>query len=254
VATALTQKIALVTGAAGPGLGFACARLLAEAGAHVVLTDRSERRVDDACARLRSEWALSVTGLVVDVSDEDSIGRGVGRVEAELGGVDVLVNNAALAEPGNIADLTLESWNKVLGVSLTGPFLMMRACIPSMVRRGGGSIVNVSSVEAWAVMDRGLASYAAAKAGLQALTRAAATEYGEFGVRVNAVAPGFMPNRAVEELYEPSHLESIVARTPLGRPGDPEEVAKVVTFLAGDDASFVTGDVVTASGGLYYHA
>lgn len=255
ISSNLRGKVALVTGAAGPGLGYSSARLLARSGADVVIADRSVRRVDDAVARLAAEVPdVQVVPLVVDVSDEAAVASGVGGIIEQLGGVDILVNNAAIAESARIIDVTLESWNRVLAVSLTGPMLMMRACIPSMIARGGGTVVNVSSVEAWANMDPDISSYSAAKAGLLALTRAAASEYGPEGVRVNAVAPGLMVNKAVEDLFDADHLAGVISRTPLGRAGDPEEVARVVLFLAGEQSAFVTGDVVTAAGGLYYHA
>lgn len=251
----LAGKIALVTGAAGPGLGFSSARLLASSGAHVVVADRSSRRVAEAVEILTAEYPeVRIYPLVLDVSDEVGVQSGVAEIIAELGGVDILVNNAAIAESARIVDVTLASWNRVLAVSLTGPMLLMRACIPSMVSRGGGAVVNVSSVEAWANMDPDISSYSAAKAGLLALTRAAASEYGRDGVRVNAVAPGLMVNKAVEKLFDADHLARVVERTPLGRAGDPEEVARVVLFLASEQSAFVTGDVVTAAGGLYYHA
>lgn len=249
-------KTVLVTGSAGPGLGYSTARLFAEEGAHVVVSDRSERRVKEATERLRAEVVdlAGTTGITLDVTSEESVGEGVSRIVAETGSIDVLVNNAAFAEQIPLVDMSLESWRRVLDVGLTGPFLTMRACLPHMYAQGSGSVVNVSSVEAWAAADPNIGSYVAAKSGLLGLTRVGATEGGPHGVRVNAVAPGLMVNKAVEDLFDPAALADIVARTPLGRAGGPDEVARAILYLASEDAAFVTGDVITVSGGLYYHA
>lgn len=249
-------KTVLVTGSAGPGLGFSTARRFAEEGAHVVVSDRSERRVKEATEHLRNsvEDLSGVTGITLDVTSEESVQEGVARIVAEAGSIDVLVNNAAFAEQAALVDMSLESWQRVLNVGLTGPFLTMRACLPHMYAQGSGSVINVSSIEAWAAADPHIGSYVAAKSGLLGLTRVGAAEAGPHGVRVNAVAPGLMLNKAVEELFDKDMLDGIVARTPLGRAGGPDEVAGAILYLASEDAAFVTGDVITVSGGLYYHA
>lgn len=249
-------KTVLVTGSAGPGLGFSAVRLFAAEGAHVVVSDRSARRVEETVDRLRAEDGdlAGVTGITLDVTSEESVQTGVAQIVGETGSIDILVNNAAFAEQVSLVDMSLESWQRVLNVGLTGPFLLMRACLPHMYAQRGGSVVNVASVEAWAAADPHLGSYVAAKSGLLGLTRAGAAEAGPHGVRVNAVAPGLMLNKAVEDLFDKDTLADIVARTPLGRAGGPDEVARAILYLASEDAAFVTGDVITVSGGLYYHA
>ncbi|MCG2621215.1 SDR family oxidoreductase [Arthrobacter sp. I2-34] len=249
-------KTVLVTGSAGPGLGFSTVKLFAEEGAHVAISDRSARRVKEAAERIRTEvdGLAGVTEITLDVTDEESVREGVAGIVAETGSIDVLVNNAAFAEQAALVDMSLESWQRVLNVGLTGPFLMMRACLPHMYAQGSGSVVNVSSIEAWAAADPHIGSYVAAKSGLLGLTRVGAAEAGPHGVRVNAVAPGLMVNKAVEELFDKDALADIVARTPLGRAGGPDEVARTILYLASEDAAFVTGDVLTVAGGLYYHA
>lgn len=249
-------KTVLVTGSAGPGLGFSAVKLFAEEGAHVVVSDRSARRVKEAAESIRAEVGglAGITEITLDVTNEDSVQEGIAQIVAETGAIDVLVNNAAFAEQVSLVDMSLESWQRVLNVGLTGPFLTMRACLPHMYAQGSGSVVNVSSVEAWAAADPHIGSYVAAKAGLLGLTRAGAAEAGPHGVRVNAVAPGLMLNKAVEDLFDRDALADIVARTPLGRAGGPDEVARAILYLASEDAAFVTGDVITVSGGLYYHA
>jgi 3-oxoacyl-[acyl-carrier protein] reductase len=244
-------KQVLVTGAAGPGLGRACAVLFARGGAHVLLTDRSARRVTETTDQIRSEVSGSdVTPMTMDVSDPGSIESAL----AESGPVDVLVNNAAIAEKAPLTETDPDSWNRVLSVNLTGPFLLMRALLPGMYSRGSGCVVNIASVEAWAPNDEFIGSYVASKAGLLGLTRAAAAEAGPYGVRVNAVAPGLMENKAVADLHGADRLADFRARTPLRRSGVPEEVARAVGFLASDHASFITGEVIDVSGGFYFHA
>jgi 3-oxoacyl-[acyl-carrier protein] reductase len=244
----------LVTGAAGPGIGSACARGFAVAGAAVAVTDRSARRAADTVASLRNEAAADVIDVHMDVADEASVAAAVDEVIGRLGRIDVLVNNAGMSELAAVKDTTVDSWNRVLAVCLTGPFLTMRACIPHMVAIGGGAIVNVASIQAWVGMDDGLASYGAAKAGLLALTRSVAAEVAAEGIRVNAVAPGFIYNDGIRAHFGDEFVRDMTARTPLGRMGRPEDVAAAVMHLASEDAAFVTGDVHCVAGGLYYHA
>lgn len=250
------DKTVLVTGSAGPGLGYSAARQFAEEGAVTIISDRSTRRVEETVERLKTEvpGLTKCIGLTLDVSDEDSVNEGVERIVAETGSIDVLVNNAAFAEQAALVDMTLESWNRVLNVGLTGPFLTMKACMPHMYRQKSGSVVNISSIEAWVAADPNIGSYVAAKSGLLGLTRVGAAEAGPHGVRVNAVAPGLMINKAVEELFDSDMLNDVIKQTPLGRGGSPDEVARAVVYLASDDADFITGDVINVSGGLYFHA
>lgn len=244
-------KVALITGAAGPSLGNACARLFAAAGAHVVITDRSERRLDLAAEALSPHAPGGVSQLVLDVSDEESVKAGVADVVSAQGRIDVLVNNAAFAEQSPLVDTTTESWKRVIDVALHGPFYLMREIMPVMINQKSGAIVNIASIDAWGPAHTNIGSYVAAKAGLIALGRVGAAEGGPHGIRVNTVAPGLMVNKVSTSLYEPGQLEAITESTPLRRGGDPLEVAQAVYFLASDAASFITGDVIAASGGLY---
>lgn len=245
------DRTVLITGAAGPSLGNACARLFAAAGAHVVVTDRSAHRVELAADALASEAPGGVSSLVLDVADETSIAAGVAEIVRTRGTIDVLVNNAAFAEQSPLVATTTESWNRVMDVALHGPFFLIRAIMPLMISQGNGAIVNVASVDAWGPAHTNIGSYVVAKAGLIALSRVGAAEGGPHGVRVNAVAPGLMVNKASAGLYAEEELHEITTRTPLHRGGDPVEVAHAVYFLASDAASFITGEVLAVSGGLY---
>jgi 3-oxoacyl-[acyl-carrier protein] reductase len=247
-------KVALVTGSGGPGIGSACARAFAEQGAAVVVSDRSARRASEVGEMLRTETDAQVVDLHMDVAEEESVATAITHVVERLGGVDILVNNAGMSEISKVIETTLDSWNRVIAVCLTGPFLTMRHCIPQMVEAGGGAVVNIASVQAWIGTDDGLASYSAAKAGLLALTRTTAAEVGRYGVRVNAVAPGLIYNEGIREQFGDAFVDGITAQTPLGRMGRPDDMAAAVLYLASDDSSFVTGEVHCVSGGFYYHA
>jgi 3-oxoacyl-[acyl-carrier protein] reductase len=246
------DKTVLVTGAAGPGLGQACARHFARSAASVFVSDRSERRAKETAEGIQADHPEArVEAVTLDVSSRDSVAAAVEQV----GVVDVLVNNAAIAEKGLLAEVDPDSWDRVVAVNLTGPFLLMRSLLPGMYERGSGSIVNISSVEAWMVgNDERIGSYVAAKAGLLGLTRVAAAESGRYGVRVNAVAPGLMESKGIEDLGGTEWLSWIKSQTPLGRGADTAEVAEAVGFLASDRASFITGEVINVSGGFYFHA
>jgi NAD(P)-dependent dehydrogenase (short-subunit alcohol dehydrogenase family) len=244
-------RVALVTGAAGAGIGRATARRLAAAGASVVVTDVHRRRTDETVAALRAEFpAVRIEGRLLDGGDAAQIERVVAEVDAELGGVDILVNNAAVNPFGEADTLTLEEWERALAVDITGPWLLIRAVLPGMKQRRRGSIVNVSSVAAWTAPEREH-PYSAAKAALHSLTRTVAREAGPFGVRCNAVAPGLVWTRFMEKFEEQFRPE--VERTPLRRWGTPEDVAGVVLFLASDLSAFITGEALTVSGGWYMH-
>ncbi|HEY6419459.1 MAG TPA: SDR family NAD(P)-dependent oxidoreductase [Candidatus Binataceae bacterium] len=248
----LENKVALVTAAAGGGIGKATARRLAAEGAIVVVTDSHERRTAETVAELAAEFGPRIAGFPLDVGSRERIGQVVGDVLARYEKIDVLVNNAGINVLGALADISPEDWTRVIEIDLTGPYNMIRAILPGMRQRRSGAIVNVSSIAAWSVMGGGDGPYAAAKAGLLALTRTVAAEAGPDGVRCNAVAPGVVRTRFVEKYID--RLESLAKGTPLRRLGTPEDVAALIAFLASDDASFITGEVVTVSGGLYMHA
>ncbi len=235
-------KVALVTGGSR-GIGAAISRALAEAGAKVAVNYRSG---EDAAEAIAGE----IGGLAVqaDVSSPEEAQALVERVEGELGDVDALVNNAGVTRDTLIARMSDEDWEAVIDTNLRGTFNTCRAVARKMLRRKTGSIVNLSSVVGMHG-NPGQANYAASKAGIIGLTKALARELGSRGVRVNAVAPGYIATELTDVLNE-RQRGLILQNTPLGRLGEPEDVAGAVRFLCSDEAAFITGEVLLVDGGL----
>jgi 3-oxoacyl-[acyl-carrier protein] reductase len=238
----LDGKVALVTGGSR-GIGAAVARELGAAGARVAVNYRSS--ADEA-----KQIAAEIGGIAVegDVADAEQAAALVGRVEEELGDLDCLVNNAGVTRDGLIARMSDDDWDAVLDTNLRGTFNTCRAVSRKMLRRRAGSIVNLTSVVG-IHGNPGQANYAASKAGIIGLTKALARELGTRGVRVNAVAPGYIDTELTGVLPDEIR-EAILGNTPLGRLGEPEDVARAVRFLCSDEAAFVTGAVLLVDGGL----
>jgi 3-oxoacyl-[acyl-carrier protein] reductase len=242
----LEGKTVLVTAAAGTGIGFSVARRCVEEGATVMISDIHERRLADAAARLRDLGGRPVATQLCNVTKEDEVKALVSAAIIELGRIDVLVNNAGLGGTANIVDMTDEQWRVVLDVTLGGTFRMTRAVLRHMLDRRAGVIVNNASVLGWRA-QAGQAHYAAAKAGVMALTRCAAMEVAEAGVRVNAVAPSLAMHEFLSKVTPEGLLEELTAREAFGRAAEPWEVANVIVFLASDYSSYMTGEVVAVS-------
>jgi len=236
----LSGKTVLVTAAAGTGIGFAAAKRCVEEGARVFLSDAHERRLGEAAQ------ALDAPSRVCNVTDEAQVRALVEAAIAELGHVDVLINNAGLGGHARVVDMTDEQWHRVLDVTLTGTFRMTRAVLPHMLERGQGAIVNNASVLAWRAQE-GQAHYAAAKAGVMALTRCAAVEAAERNVRINCVAPSLAMHENLAKVTPAGLLEELTAREAFGRAAEPEEVANVMIFLASDLSSYMTGETLSVS-------
>lgn len=237
------SRLAVVTGAAR-GIGFAISKKLVESGWSVAGCDILQEDLDRVTLELGagfSPWAL-------DVTDEDSVNETAGRIEKELGPVFGLVNNAGVTRDGLLMRMSMEDWNTVLSVNLTGAFLMCRAFSRGMLRQKQGSIINISSVVAL-LGAAGQANYASTKAGLLGLTRALAREFAGRNIRVNAIAPGFIETEMTRELPEKVR-EDYASRVPLNRMGQPDSVADSVRFLLEDVSSYITGVVLPVDGGL----
>ena len=247
----LQDKVAIVTAAAGGGIGKATATRLAEEGAIVVVTDSHERRTRETAEELSARFPGRVDGFTLDVSNPESVDRVVEAVMSVRGKVDILVNNAGINVLGGVDKVSMEDWSRVLDVNLTGAFQMIRAVLPSMRKQHSGSIINVSSIAAWSALGGSDAPYASAKAGLLALTRAVASEGGPDGIRCNAVAPGIVLTKWVEKNMP--GVQRQAEHTPLRRLGKPEDIAATIAFLAYEEASYITGEAITVSGGMFMH-
>ena len=238
----LEGKVALVTGGSR-GIGAAVTRELARAGARVSVNYRSDR---DSAEAIAAE--IGGLALQADVADAEAVATLVERTGEELGPIDVLVNNAGITRDTLIARMSDEDWDAVLGTNLRGIFHTCRAVARPMMRQRSGAIVNMTSVVGLRG-NPGQTNYAASKAGIIGLTKSLARELGSRGVRVNAVAPGYVTTELTNVLPEEAR-EAILTATPLGRLGDPADVAGAVRFLCSDEARFVTGAVLQVDGGL----
>ncbi len=244
----LAGKSVLITAAAGAGIGFAAARKCAEEGCRaLMISDIHPRRLEEAVAKLKADTGLqAVWGQLCNVTSEDEVQALVATAEDRLGGVDVLINNAGLGGEKRVAEMTDEEWSRVLDITLTGTFRMTRAMLPHMEGRGRGAIVNNASVLGWRA-QKGQAHYAAAKAGVMALTRCSAMEAAEHGVRINAVSPSIALHEFLKKASSEELLARLASREAFGRAAEVWEVANVMVFLASDYASYMTGEVLSVS-------
>ncbi|WP_329329359.1 SDR family oxidoreductase [Streptomyces luteogriseus] len=243
----LKGRTAVVTAAAGAGIGGATARRFLEEGARVLISDAHARRLEEHAARLAGEFGSeSVTAVPCDVTDETQVRDLFETAAAEHGRLDVVVNNAGLGGTAELVDMTDEQWSRVLDVTLNGTFRCTRAALRLMRESGGGVIVNNASVVGWRA-QAGQAHYAAAKAGVMALTRCAALEAAGYGVRVNAVSPSLAMHPHLAKVTSAELLEDLTAREAFGRCAEPWEVANVIVFLASGYSSYMTGEVVAVS-------
>jgi NAD(P)-dependent dehydrogenase (short-subunit alcohol dehydrogenase family) len=246
VSPELSERVAIVTGAAR-GIGFATASLLGRRGATVALADRDERRLESAVAALEQEGGRAIP-LVVEVTDPHQVAESVDRVTERFARIDMLVNNAGVAGRSVPAwELTDDDWISVIATNLFGTFFFTRAVLPVMRSRGYGRIVNVASI-AGKEGNPNAVAYSTSKAGVIGLTKAVAKEVAADGVLVNCVTPAVIQTEILEQVSR-EHVDYMLSRIPLGRPGRPEEVAELIAWLASERCSFSTGAVFDISGG-----
>ena len=243
----LVDKVVVVTAAAGTGIGFATAKRALEEGAAVVMSDWHQRRLDESAEALLADHpGATLSCVLCDVTQQDQVDRLIATTVEAHGRIDVMVNNAGLGGTANLVDMTDEQWLRVLDVTLNGTFRCTRAALQQMASQGFGVIVNNSSVIGWRAQE-GQAHYAAAKAGVNALTRTAGVEGAKFGVRVNAVSPSIAMHPFLAKVTSDELLAELSAKEAFGRPAEPWEVANVIVFLASDYSSYMTGEVVSVS-------
>ncbi len=246
----LSDKVVVITAAAGTGIGFATAKRCVEEGATVVISDAHERRLGeaaDALAQLPESNGIRPLAVPCNVTDEEQVQQLYATAAQEHGRIDVAVNNAGLGGQVDVVDMTDEQWSLVLDITLTGTFRCTRAALRHFYTRdGGGVIVNNASVLGWRA-QAGQSHYAAAKAGVMALTRCSAVEAAPHGVRINAVSPSLAVHPFLNRVMADEELAELSRREVFGRGAEVWEVANVIAFLASDYATFMTGEVVSVS-------
>ncbi len=250
----LQGKVALVTGAAY-GIGFAMAQALSQAGARIVFNCRNEEHLEQA-QKAYQERGIDARGFLCDVTEEDQVQHMVGTIEKEIGIVDILVNNAGIIKRIPMIQMKAEEFRQVVDIDLTAPFIMAKAVIPAMMRKGHGKIINVCSMMSELGRET-VSAYAAAKGGLKMLTKNIAAEYGVYNIQCNGIGPGYIatpqtaPLRAVQQDGTPHPFDRfIIGRTPAARWGTPDDLMGPVIFLASDASNFVNGHVLYVDGGI----
>jgi NAD(P)-dependent dehydrogenase (short-subunit alcohol dehydrogenase family) len=246
-------RLVLVTGGGGSCIGGPTALRFAQEGADVAICDLHERRSGEMADRIRKETSARVLDFHLDISDRPAVDRMIQEISRRLGEIDVLVCNAAENRLGKILDYDPADWDRTIDVTLSSNFYLVRRVVPGMVAKKLGSIVNISSIAGWIGdpnPEHGEPAYAAAKAGMLALTRNIAAELGPYGIRCNAIAPGVVWSRFVEKYEE--QFTAVKEQTPLRRFGRSEDIVEAVMFLASDERSgFITGEALNVSGGWY---
>lgn len=250
----LEGKVALITGASY-GIGFAIACAYADAGATIVFNDIKQELVDKGLAAY-AEKGIKAHGYVCDVTNEDQVNELIAKAESEVGVIDILVNNAGIIKRIPMCDMTAAEFRQVIDVDLNAPFIVSKAVIPSMIKKGHGKIINICSMMSELGRET-VSAYAAAKGGLKMLTRNICSEYGEFNIQCNGIGPGYIATPQTAPLREKQADGSrhpfdqfIVSKTPAARWGDTEDLMGPAVFLASDASNFVNGHVLYVDGGI----
>ncbi|MDD6615737.1 MAG: gluconate 5-dehydrogenase [Lachnospiraceae bacterium] len=250
----LEGKIALVTGAAY-GIGFAIAEALADAGAKIAFNCRGQVHMD-AALKAYEEKGIDAKGYFCDVTDEAQVKKMVAQIEEELGVIDILVNNAGIIKRIPMTEMSVDEFRQVVDIDLNAPFIMSKAVIPGMIKKGHGKIINICSMMSELGRET-VSAYAAAKGGLKMLTKNIASEYGKYNIQCNGIGPGYIATPQTAPLREPQADGSkhpfdsfIISKTPAERWGDPEDLMGPAVFLASDASDFVNGHILYVDGGI----
>jgi len=245
----LTGKVALVTGAVH-GLGMAMAKGLGNAGATIVVNNNSADALESAVAEYKAS-GLRAYGYVFDVTDDKAVAESIAKIEAEVGPIDILVNNAGIIKRTPIVEMEVPDFELVIKIDLVGPFIVSKHVAKSMIKRGGGKIINICSMMSELGRDS-VSAYAAAKGGLKMLTRSMATEWAKFNIQTNGIGPGYFATSQTAPIRVDGHPfnEFIISRTPAGRWGNPEDLQGAAIFLSSKASDFVNGHILYVDGGI----
>ena len=250
----LDGKVALVTGGSY-GIGFAMAKSLAKAGAKIAINGRSQENIDKGIADFKAE-GIEAHGYICDVTDEPAVVKMVAQIEKEIGSIDILVNNAGIIKRIPMHEMSVEDFRQVVDIDLVGPFIVSKAVIPAMIKKGHGKIINIASMKSELGRET-VSAYAAAKGGLKMLTKNICSEYGGHNIQCNAIGPGYIATPQTAPLREkqadgsPHPFDSfIISKTPAGRWGNPEDLEGPAVFLASEASNFVNGHVLYVDGGI----
>lgn len=247
----LKDKVALLTAAAGAGIGQTTARVMAREGAAVVITDMHEDRARAVAVKVAKEYEVKTMGLKCDVTSARGVRTAVDATLDAFGRIDILFNNAGTNRPAQVADISDEVWDLVIATSLTGTFYCCRAVVPVMMRQKSGRIISVTSVAAFRGLAAGHAHYAAAKAGVMAFTRCLAMEVAPHRITANTIAPSFIFNEFIPHIYPQEEIDRMFEEIPYPRKGTPEDVANAALFLASDEGEYMTGQTLCVTGGSW---
>jgi len=248
----LENKVALVTGGA-TGIGFGIARRFLKAGAKVVIASRNEKKLKQAAEALK-DFGKPVLTIKTDITNQEQIKEMVNHTISKQGQIDILVNNAAMITPYTpFIEITLDHWNEVINTNLTGTFLCTQAVISHMIGRKYGKIINITSMAALGCITPGLAPYIVSKVGIIGLTKVCAKEFGSYGININSIAVGRIHTQMSHEIRTKEQIEGYLEygkrAAVLGRLGQPDDIANLAVFLASDESSFITGQIIHSDGG-----
>jgi gluconate 5-dehydrogenase len=245
----LSGKTALITGATR-GLGLAMATGLAGAGARIIINGHTPSKLDKVIDDLKRD-GIPAAGYLFDITNEEDVNKNILEIEKKVGPVDILVNNAAVSQRTKLVDFTLQDFERIIKVDLTGAFIMAKNIVPGMIRRGHGKIINICSMMSELGRDT-TGAYAAAKGGLKMLTRSMAAEWAEYNIQINGIGPGYFETELTGDVFVPGNkiYEFIRNRTPAKRWGKPEDLKGSVVFLASEASDFVNGHILYVDGGF----
>lgn len=249
----LKDRVAFLTAAAGAGIGQATARAMAEEGAKIVVTDAHGGRAAGVAEAIQKDLGVEALGLGCDVRDRQAVEGAVSLALDRFGGIDILFTNAGINTLSPVVSMSDETWDRVIDTCLRGTFYACRAVLPTMMAGGRGRIITVASMNGFMGLSGGEAHYSAAKAGVMAFTRCLAMEMAPHRITANSIAPGYIHNPFMERIYAPEELRKLAEAIPYPRKGTPRDIANIAVFLATDEAEYLTGQTLCASGGSWMH-